>query len=581
MASHTLPCQSPAKRAGMSGAKPSAFSLRSRLLLPFLGAGLSLLVGGCQSTSSGAGKSDRSVPSTLTEDEGDRKARAHAAFAKGLHHELLQQPELALDAFTEAALADPAHDELVIEVAQRQLQKKKPVKAIEVLRKAVLLPDPPPILFALLATAQAEAGQRSSAISSGRKAVQLAPENPFAYRSLFTALVADKQTSAALQVVESASKSSQTNNVFWIGLAELSSTLQSSPEPVKSRSSKLTIQLLGKCRQVEGQTNPLELQRMAELYEGAGEFSKAEALYEELLKRFPSVSALKSRLLGLYLRSGDRKRAMEQLEALAKASPTNPNVQYLLGSLSIEDKKPDQAIEYFERAIRLKPDFEEAYFDLASALMGKNEPQKALALLAEARKQLKNKFAVEFYSALANSRLKKYDDALKHLVEAEVLAKVDDPSRLNHFFYFQLGAIQERRGDFAAAETALRKSIELSPKFAEALNYLGYMWADRGENLKEAKALIDRALVEEPKNGAFLDSLAWVLFKMNRPQEALVHMKQAMEHVEDQDPTLFDHLGDIYFALNQKEKAAENWKKALELEPSEAIRKKLDGLKLP
>ena len=76
------------------------------------------------------------------EEQAERSAQAHAAFAKGLHHELLKQTDLALEAFTASALADPFHHELVIEVAQRLLQKKQAVKAIEVLKKAVQTPRP-------------------------------------------------------------------------------------------------------------------------------------------------------------------------------------------------------------------------------------------------------------------------------------------------------------------------------------------------------------------------------------------------------------------------------------------------------
>lgn len=481
----------------------------------------------------------------------------------------------ALRSFTESVLHDPGHDELVLEVAQRHMQAKKPLKAVEVLEKAVAIPNPPAVFFALLSSAQLEAGQLSKAIAIGKKAVQLAPDNPLAHRSLFQAYLRDKQFAAAMKSVESAARHPSTNDAYWIGIAELAAGLQSVQGADQDKARALTLELLGKCKTPESQANPLELQRMAELYEASRQYARAETLYLELLKRFPSVSALKSRLLGLYLKSGDRGRAIEQLELLARASPTNPNVQYLLGNLLGEDKKFEPAIEAYRRAIQLKPDFEEAYFDLASLLMSQKQVDKAVDLLESARKKLKNRFAIEFYLAMARSSQKLYDEALKHLVEAEVLAKVDDPTRLNHIFYFQLGAMHERRKDFAAAEKAMLKSIELSPKFAEALNYLGYMWADRGERLKEAKAMIERALDEEPKNGAFLDSMAWVLFKMNKPQEALAWMQKSIANVTEPDATLYDHLGDIYQSLNEPAKAREAWIKSLSIEENEAIRKKV------
>jgi tetratricopeptide (TPR) repeat protein len=103
------------------------------------------------------------------------------------------------------------------------------------------------------------------------------------------------------------------------------------------------------------------------------------------------------------------------------------------------------------------------------------------------------------------------------------------------------------------------------------------MWADRGVNLEKARELIEKAVKAEPKNAAYLDSLAWTLFKQNQPQEALRYMLQAIDLSKEPDPTLLDHLGDIYGALKQPEKAREAWEKSLSLEPNESIKKKLDA----
>jgi len=79
----------------------------------------------------------------------------------------------------------------------------------------------------------------------------------------------------------------------------------------------------------------------------------------------------------------------------------------------------------------------------------------------------------------------------------------------------------------------------------------------------------------EPKNSAFLDSLGWVLYKLGKPKDALPWMQQALDHSEEPDPTLYDHLGDIYAALQQTAKAKEAWQKSLSLEPNSQIEKKL------
>ncbi len=103
------------------------------------------------------------------------------------------------------------------------------------------------------------------------------------------------------------------------------------------------------------------------------------------------------------------------------------------------------------------------------------------------------------------------------------------------------------------------------------------MWAEHDMKLDQARELIEKALKAEPKNGAFLDSLGWVLFKLHQPKQALDYILKACELLEEPDATVFDHLGDIYAALQQPDKAREAWRKSLAVEPNDDVRKKLDA----
>ncbi len=87
--------------------------------------------------------------------------------------------------------------------------------------------------------------------------------------------------------------------------------------------------------------------------------------------------------------------------------------------------------------------------------------------------------------------------------------------------------------------------------------------------------MIEKAVKAEPKNAAFLDSLGWVLFKLGQPKEALPHLLKAIELNEEPDATLYDHLGDVYAALNQPAKAREAWEKSVSIEASPAVAAKL------
>ena len=136
----------------------------------------------------------------------------------------------------------------------------------------------------------------------------------------------------------------------------------------------------------------------------------------------------------------------------------------------------------------------------------------------------------------------------------------------------------EEAGRSADAESRLQQSLKLNPEFAPALNHLGYTWADRGVNLDRALEMIRKAVAAEPENAAYRDSLAWVLHRLGRSEEALPYMEKAAKLMaEEPDSTVLDHLGDILAALKRLPEARANWTKALELDPSPEIRKKLEA----
>jgi tetratricopeptide (TPR) repeat protein len=320
---------------------------------------------------------------------------------------------------------------------------------------------------------------------------------------------------------------------------------------------------------------------MADGFNLVGDSDKAAQLYLEVLKNPPDLPMVDERvrasLTSIYLRASDHKRATEQLRAILRDDPTNPQVYFYLGRLAMEDKKAAEAVEDFNKTIMLSPGMEIAYYFLALAQIDVNQGPEALATLEKARQKFPQNFTMEFYTAMAYSRQKSYAEALRHFISAEVIAKATDPRQLTESFYCQVGATCERKGDYAAAEDYFQKSLNLAPDFAEALNDLGYMWAEHGMKLDKARDLIEKAIKVEPKNAAYLDSMAWVLFKLNQPTEALPYALKAVELSEQPDPTVFDHIGDIYAALKQSDKAQEAWRKSLSLEPNEQIQKKLDA----
>jgi len=139
----------------------------------------------------------------------------------------------------------------------------------------------------------------------------------------------------------------------------------------------------------------------------------------------------------------------------------------------------------------------------------------------------------------------------------------------NEALRFALAASLERSGKFDEAVAEFRKVIAAEPENASALNYLGYMFADRGVNLEEAQQLVEKAVKLEPTSGAYQDSLGWVYFRLGQLGLAEKHLTMA-SRLEPNDATVAEHLGDVYRALGQLEQAVGAYRRALKAGPEEA-----------
>jgi tetratricopeptide (TPR) repeat protein len=144
---------------------------------------------------------------------------------------------------------------------------------------------------------------------------------------------------------------------------------------------------------------------------------------------------------------------------------------------------------------------------------------------------------------------------------------------------FLLGAAYERNGQREQAVATFRSVLHNDPDFHAALNYLGYMWAEKGENLDEALKLIRRAVALDPDNGAYVDSLGWTHFQLRQLGPARTYLERATR-LEPEDATVHEHLGDVYAALGEAGKARDMYQRALKLGDKnvDQVRRKLGGL---
>jgi predicted Zn-dependent protease len=155
-----------------------------------------------------------------------------------------------------------------------------------------------------------------------------------------------------------------------------------------------------------------------------------------------------------------------------------------------------------------------------------------------------------------------YQEAKRHADAIGVLTPLSTARPDDDAVAFRLGAAYETAGRVPDAEKAFRAIIARDPLNANALNYLGYMLATRGLKLPEALTLVDRALVVEPGNPAYLDSRGWALFKMGRAADAEAPLRQAATAFGGSS-VIQVHFAEVLAALGKRDEAASRFEQAL------------------
>jgi tetratricopeptide (TPR) repeat protein len=551
-----------------------------------------VLISGCATgvrhSASLSANADSQDPNRVADEPDDKPSPAHfapgnpeafARYATGVSYEENDEAGRAIAQFDQAAVADPSNEQLVIEVARHFLKDKETGKALSLLTKSARRPDASSVLLSWMARAQLEAGHSDQALATSKQAIQRQPSGLDGYECQVEVYLHNGQFSEALKTLNRAARAVRPEPLTLAALADIYAVyLKSQPKDAEAKARAVAV--LDRAAAQKFTSDEL-WQRLADAYIALDQPGKAAGIYNHLLSEYPEGStvldAIHEKLAGIYFQTEDKTNAAKQLQAIVRDNPTRyPRAWFFLGELAYEDGKPADAIDDFEKALTWDPSIEQAYYDLALAQLDLHRTDDAFRVLARARAQFPKSFTGEFYTGVVYAHVKSYSEAIHHFKEAEIIGLATAPALLDQRFYFQFGAACERDKQYKPAEEYLQKCIDRAPDFGEALNYLGFMLADIGQQLPRARTLIEKAVKLEPKNGAYLDSLGWVLYKLNQPQQALPWMLKAEQFSPEPDPTVLDHLGDVYQALHQMDKAIAAWKKSLSLETNEEIKRKLD-----
>jgi tetratricopeptide (TPR) repeat protein len=239
-------------------------------------------------------------------------------------------------------------------------------------------------------------------------------------------------------------------------------------------------------------------------------------------------------------------------------------------------KNLDKALQYSETVLSDNPDNRQIKMVHADIVAEKGKVDDGIKALQQLQKGNDDDLDVMATMVNVYQRAKKFDQAQSVLTKA--IQRFPNEEQV----YFLQGSLYEKQKKYDDAEKAFRKALDLQKDDPAVMNYLGYMFADRGIHLDEAESLIQKAIQTDPTNGAYLDSLGWVYYKQNRFDRAEEYLKKAVIFVNS-DSSIHDHLGDLYFKTKRYDEARAEWTKSLQLsnEPEEIdkVKKKLDELK--
>ncbi|HEY4254615.1 MAG TPA: tetratricopeptide repeat protein [Roseomonas sp.] len=261
---------------------------------------------------------------------------------------------------------------------------------------------------------------------------------------------------------------------------------------------------------------------------------------------------------------------------------------------------PEFSLLLTRLAMRLRPGFAPAMLLAADALTQENQNAAALRLIDEVPESDPLAPAAALRRAALQERLGQADDAaatLRRLAETRpaawqplarlgdlergrsrwaesvaaydgAIAKLTQVGAQDWPLFYARGIAQERAGRWDRAEADFRHALELSPEQPYVLNYLGYTWVDQGQNLAEARSMLERAVAARPTDGNIADSLGWALFKLGDIPGAVRWLERAVE-LESRSSVINDHLGDAYFVAGRRHEAEFQWRRALSLGPEE------------
>jgi tetratricopeptide (TPR) repeat protein len=472
-----------------------------------------------------------------------------------------------------AVKLDPGSEEAVTTLAMLYTDQGDTARALQVLSA---VPDSARSakLYAALGAAYEQRKEYKSAIDAFRHAIVLDRDNLDAIRGLAENLMNDGQFDAALEQYKVIVDSNPEDAQSYVRISEIYRRQAKYEQALESL--KKADALVPDSAEVA--------YNMAAVYQAQGRYDDATKLLQELLKKTDTSQADRNnraifleRLGMIYREQDNYPAAVETFRKLLSLGDENARSGYQeIIDTYREAKQWAQATAAAKEAVQKMPNDRDLRMVLDAQLADTGEANSALADIRSMLKGGPEDREVYVRLAIVFTRGKRWKDAEDALAKAEQMsAKSEDKA----YVWFLRGDLYQRQKMFDQAEEEFKKVLSSTsptdPQAAATLNYLGYMNADRGVKLDESLNYIKQALTFEPNNGAYLDSLGWVYFKLGKYDLAEENLNKAAVHMGS-DPTVQEHLGDLYQKTGRLKMAAVHWERAVE-EWNKTVPAEVDG----
>jgi tetratricopeptide (TPR) repeat protein len=418
-------------------------------------------------------------------------------------------------------------------------------------------------LYAALGATYEQQKNYTKAIEAYRKATTLDRDNLDAIRGLAQNLMLDGRTSEALEQYKIIADANPEDAEAYISMAEIYR---------KTGKFDLALDNLKKAQSMV--QDSLEVPyNIAAVYQSQGRYEEAIPVLQDLLKKSEKPennysqseknnrAVFLERLGTVYRDNGNNQLAIETFRKMLTLGDDNEERGYQqLIDTEREAKQWQQATDVAKEATEKLPNDRGLRMVYAAQLADQGQSDSALGQVRSLLKGTPEDREVYVTLGQMYSRLRRWPEAEEALAKAEQLStKAED----QEYVQFLTGSMYERQKKNDKAEEVFRKILAGDPQNAMTLNYLGYMLADRGVKLDEALGFIKKAVDLDPANSAYLDSLGWAYYRLGKYDQAEDSLTKASQHM-GADPTVQEHLGDLYQKTGRLKLAVTHWERAIE-----------------